>query len=251
MRKLLLGNKIGIFHQGEDDEENQRLLTRTREQLIRDRTAAKNKIRMKGHQMGLIDYDDNHVMTHKLVEEILKRSTSLELTIAIKAYWQIWKSLDQEIRNIDKELKKQSQNDPTEATYRSAPGVGTISARILSNELGNMSQFRNERQLFSYTGLTPCEYSSGESIHRGHISKQGNSRLRAILVEVAWRAIKKDPALEEFFNRLYPRTGKTRAIVAVARKLIGRIRAAFEKGILYQIGYSNNNAGSTSMLQLS
>ncbi len=114
-----------------------------------------------------------------------------------------------------------------------------------------MSQFHNERQLFSYTGLTPCEYSSGESIRRGHISKQGNSRLRAILVEAAWRAIKKDSALEEFFNRLYPRTGKTKAIIAVARKLIGRIRAAFEKGQLYQIGYPNNNASSTSVLQLS
>ncbi len=117
-----------------------------------------------------------------------------------------------------------------------------------------MSQFHNERQLFSYTGLTPCEFSSGEAIHRGHISKQGNSRLRAILVEVAWRAIKKDSALEEFFNQLYPRTGKTRAvsfagrlclIVAVARKLIGRIRAAFKKEEFYQLGFSNNNAYST------
>ncbi len=108
-----------------------------------------------------------------------------------------------------------------------------------------------EGRLFSYTGLTPCEFSSGEAIRRGHISKQGNSRLRAILVEVAWRAIKKDPALEEFFNRLYPRTGKTRAIIAVARKLIGRIRAAFKKEEFYQIGFSNNNVSSTSMLQLS
>ncbi len=230
-----------------EQEENQRLLTRTREQLIRDRTAAKNKIRMKGHQMGIIDYDDNRVMTHKLVEEILKRSTSLELTIAIKAYWQIWKSLDTEIRHIEKELSKQAETDPNEETYCSAPGVGTISARILSNELGDLTQFNNERQLFSYTGLTPCEYSSGEAIRRGHISKQGNSRLRAILVEAAWRAIKIDSALAEFFNRLYPRRGKTRAIVAVARKLIGRIRAAFKQGIAYQLGYSNNSPGSTSM----
>ncbi len=89
-------------------------------------------IRMKGHQMGIIDYDDNHVMTHKLVEELLKRSTSLELTIAIKAYWQIWKSLDTEIRHIEKELSKQAQTDPNESTYRSAPGVGPLSARILS-----------------------------------------------------------------------------------------------------------------------
>ena len=99
-----------------------------------------------------------------------------------------------------------------------------------------MIQFKNERQLFSYTGLTPSEYSSGESIRRGHISRQGNSRVRAILVEIAWRAIKKDKALAKFFERLYPRTGKKRAIVAVARKLIGRIRAAFRQGQSYLIG---------------
>ena len=97
-----------------------------------------------------------------------------------------------------------------------------------------MSQFKNERELFSYTGLTPSEYSSGEKIRRGKISKQGNSRLRHVLVEAAWRGIKKDKVLAEFFEKLYPRTGKKRAIVAVARKLIGRIRAAFRLGVSYQ-----------------
>ena len=53
--------------------------------------------------------------------------------------------------------------------------------------------------------------------------------------QAAWRAIKKDRDLNEFFERLYPRTGKKRAIVAVARKLIGRIRAAFKTGKLYQM----------------
>ncbi len=245
---MLEAKRLKGIHIPSEQEENQRLLTRTREQLVKDRTAVKNKIRMKFHQRGLIDYDENHTMTHKLVKEILSRTTSRELIVVIQAYWQIWKSLDQEIRNIEQELKKQAQTDPNEATYRSAPGIGTISARILSNELGSMSQFNNERQLFSYTGLTPCEYSSGESIHRGHISKQGNSRLRAILVEAAWRAIKKAPALEEFFNRLYPRTGKTRAIIAVARKLIGRIRAAFNKKEFYQIGFSSKNAYATGIV---
>ena len=233
-----------------EQEENQRLLTRTREQLVKDRTAVKNKIRMKFHQLGLIDYDENQAMTHKLVKEILRKTKSKELILVIEAYERIWKSLDQEIRHIEKELKKQSQTDPNDCTYRSAPGVGVLSARILSNELGNLAQFDNERQLFSYTGLTPCEYSSGEAIRRGHISKQGNSRLRAILVEAAWRAIKIDSALAEFFNQLYPRRGKTRAIVAVARKLIGRIRAAFKQGIAYQLGYSSNNPGSTSMISV-
>ena len=72
---------------------------------------------------------------------------------------------------------------------------------------------------------------------RGHITRQGNSRVRGILIEIAWRAVEKDPALAEFFQSLFPRTGKKKAIVAVARKLIGRIRAAFQKGEEYQLGH--------------
>ncbi|WP_235112887.1 IS110 family transposase [Acaryochloris sp. 'Moss Beach'] len=62
-----------------------------------------------------------------------------------------------------------------------------------------MSQFKNERQLFSYTGLTPSEHSSGETIHRGHITHQGNVQVRSILIQIAWRAIEKDQALAQFF----------------------------------------------------
>lgn len=215
-------------------EEAHRLLSRTRQQLVEDRTAVKNKIRMKFHQFGLIDDDETRQMTHILVDELLKNAPSKELTIAINAYWSVWKNLDEEIKKIEEELKHQAKEDPNEKTYRSAPGVGPLSARILSNELGNMFQFKNERQLFSFTGLTPSEHSSGETIRRGHISRQGNSRVRGILIEIAWRAIGKDKALAEFFERLYPRTGKTKAIVAVARKLIGRIRAAFQKREVYQ-----------------
>ncbi|MBV8887744.1 MAG: IS110 family transposase [Chroococcidiopsidaceae cyanobacterium CP_BM_RX_35] len=70
--------------------------------------------------------------------------------------------------------------------------MGLLSARILANELGDMSQFKNERQLFSYTGLTPSEYSSGENMRKGHITRQGNSRVRGILIEIAWQAIGED-----------------------------------------------------------
>jgi transposase len=192
---------------------------------------------MKFHQFGLIEADETHSMTHTLVEELLAKAPSKELTIAINAYWNVWRSLDEEIKKIENELKNQAKEDGYEKTYQSVPGVGPQSARILSNELGNMSQFKNERQLFSFTGLTPSEFSSGEMVCRGHITRQGNSRVRGILIEIAWRAIDKDPVLTEFFKSLFPRTGKKKAIVAVARKLIGRIRAAFQKGENYQLGY--------------
>lgn len=231
----LKGNRIPS-----EQEEQRRMLTRTRQQLVEDRTAIKNKIRMKCHQLGLIAFDENRPMSHKLVKALLADAPVQEFKIVIEAYWHIWQKLDEEICKLTQAIKEQAKTDSNEATYRSAPGVGPLSARILANELGNMSQFHNERQLFSFTGLTPAEHSSGDTIRRGHISRQGNSRLRGILVEVAWRAIEKDTALSEFFERLYPRTGKKRAIVAVARKLIGRIRAAFQTGVSYQMNYQSS-----------
>lgn len=231
----LKGNRIPS-----EQEEQRRMLTRTRQQLVEDRAAIKNKIRMKCHQLGLIEFDENRPMSHKLVKVLLTDAPAQEFKLVIEAYWQIWQKLDEEICKLTQAIKEQAKTDANEATYRSAPGVGPLSARVLANELGNMSQFQNERQLFSFTGLTPAEHSSGDNIRRGHISRQGNSRLRGILVEVAWRAIEKDKALGEFFARLYPRTGKKRAIVAVARKLIGRIRAAFQTGVSYQINYQSS-----------
>ena len=92
--------------------------------------------------------------------------------------------------------------------------------------------------------VCPCaKLSVNQVIHQIEsrlttITRQGNSRVRAILVEVAWLAIGEDAALATFFERLFPHTGKKRAIVAVARKLIGRIRAAFQHGESYKINYS-------------
>ena len=239
LSSLLEAKRLKGIRIPSEEEEAHRLLSRTRKQLVEDCAAVKNKIRMKFHQFGLIDADETREMTHKLVKEILANATSKELIIVINAYWNVWESLDEEIKKIEQELKQQAKEDPNEKTYRSAPGVGPQSARVLSNELGDMSQFKNERQLFSYTGLTPSEHSSGEAIRRGHITHQGNVQVRSILIEIAWRAIEKDQALAQFFNRLFPRTGKKKAIVAVARKLIGRIRATFQKGEEYKLGYPN------------
>jgi transposase len=58
-----------------------------------------------------------------------------------------------------------------------------------------------------------------------------------MLVEASWKAVRKDPVLKEYYSKLSERVGKRRAIVAVARKLIGRIRAALRKHEQYQLGY--------------
>lgn len=68
----------------------------------------------------------------------------------------------------------------------------------------------------------------------GHISRQRSSVLRKILIEASWVAITKDPSLEEIYKRLSHR-GSKRAIVGIARRLVGRIRSCLLNGTLYEI----------------
>jgi transposase len=99
-----------------------------------------------------------------------------------------------------------------------------------------MTRFANERALLSDTGLTPSAYASGAAVRRGHISRQGVSRLRHVLVETAWRALPRDPTLHAMFDRSAAPRGTQRAMVAMARRLIGRIRACVRHGTPYAVG---------------
>ena len=221
------------------EQESRRLITRTREQVLDNRRRLMNQIRMKFHQFGLIECEEKGVLSLLKVARILRGEMPKELQVAIGCLVSLWKSTNQEMKVLNKELKAQAEKDGFESTYRSIPGFGPMTARVLSNELGDMKDFTNERQIFSFTGLTPREFSSGDNRRLGHISRQGSSRLRGTLVEAAWRAIRKDPALNEDFIRLTNKAGKKRAIVAIARRLIGRARALFRKKeyYAYEIGW--------------
>ena len=106
-----------------------------------------------------------------------------------------------------------------------------------------MSQFSSEKELYSFIGLTPSEYSSGEGpAKRGRITKQGSGLLRGMLVEAAWVAKGKDPDLEKVYERLKMTRGGKRAIVAVARRLAGRLRACLRQEKAYDLGHNSGRA---------
>jgi len=65
-------------------------------------------------------------------------------------------------------------------------GVRMVVASTMIAELGDLSRFSHPKQLMSYLGLTPSEYSSGERQRRGAITKCGNNHARSTLIEAAW-----------------------------------------------------------------
>lgn len=106
-------------------------------------------------------------------------------------------------------------------------GIGWLTAIRFVLEVGDIHRFATADSLPYYLGLTPSEYSSGDTIHRGRVRRCGPGVVRAWLVQCAWRAVNRgnDSALRACFQRVAARAGRKRAIVAVARKLALRLRA--------------------------
>jgi len=69
------------------------------------------------------------------------------------------------------------------AAYR---GVAYVGALTIASEVGDWRRFPAARTFMGFTGLVPSEYSSGEAVRRGHITKAGNTHLRTQLIESAW-----------------------------------------------------------------
>lgn len=109
----------------------------------------------------------------------------------------------------------------------SIPGIGLITASAILGKIGDPCNLRNEREIAAFVGLVPVEYSTGDAVNRGPISGSGDRRLRSLLVEAAWIAIRYDTELGQFYHRIknknHPRGAAQKAITAVARKLTQRI----------------------------
>lgn len=231
----LEASRLKGIHVPSEEREGKRSLTRLRNTVVEHRTRTTNQIKALLHQHGLISPTGTKKVSPKWIEGLKKLPMRDDLRYALNHLVDIWQQHTARIKEINTKVSQQATEESSlEAVYRSVPGIGPIGARVLANEVEDMSYFNNERQLFSYTGLTPSEHSSGGYVRKGHISRQGKTIVRRVLVLAAWRAIQKDPHLRATFDRISARAGGKKAIVAIARRLIGHIRACFRKQCLYK-----------------
>ena len=99
-------------------------------------------------------------------------------------------SLNEQIKKADEKIAEIVRGADVVRRLTTVPGVGPVTATTYAATLDGASRFRDAKQVRSYLGLVPREHSSGEKQHRGRISKAGNSRARALLVEAAWALLR-------------------------------------------------------------
>jgi len=218
------------------EREDYRAVTRLRDAFVREKLRLGNQIKALLHQHGLIAPDNKKKVCLSWIKDLSKLEMTPGIKLAVEMHAKMWLEFDAKIKAIEIEIKAQAIKDKVvDQVYRGLRGIGTITARILSNELGDMLHFNNERKIFKYVGFTPCEHSSGEHTRQGHITRQGKPILRKILIQAAWTAIRYDKELQEIYERIGKKSGAKRAIVAVARRIIGRLRACFRTGTPYEM----------------
>jgi transposase len=152
--------------------------------------------------------------------------------------------LSSRIDELTAALQKEAEKRPEVLRLMTHPGVGCLTALAFVLILGGPERFQSGKQVGSYVGLIPSESSSSDRRRLGHISKQGNSLLRFLLVEAAQAAVRCDPEWRRKFLHLAMRREHRIAKVAMARKLAVSLYWMWRKQCDYpQVSKVGSHAG--------
>jgi transposase len=117
---------------------------------------------------------------------------------------------------------------------RTIPGVGEVTSEVVLAELGDASRFGSAKKAVAYAGLAPGYRESAGKRKDLSIEKKGSRLLRWVLVESAWQVVRYDARWRYRFEQLAKRTGKKKAITAIARRLLTVMVAILHSGEPYQ-----------------
>jgi transposase len=123
------------------------------------------------------------------------------------------------IAELSQAVEQEVERCPAAQRLRTHPGVGSLTALAFVLIIGEVNRFRCGKQVASYLGLVPLEESSGNRRRLGHITKQGSSMMRFLLVEAAQVTVRSLPEWRSKYLHLVLRRGRKIAKVAMARRL--------------------------------
>ena len=127
------------------------------------------------------------------------------------------------IAELTAAIEQEVERCPVARRLQTHPGVGALTALAFVLIIGQAERFQCGKQIASYLGLVPLEDSSGQRRRLGHITKQGNSLLRFLLVEAAQVSVRSLPEWRSKYCHLTLRRGRKIAKVAMARRLAVRL----------------------------
>jgi transposase len=228
-------NLAGLYRAGQlteiriptREEEAARDLVRAREDGLADRLRARHRLMKFLLRQGRVYRETKSwTITHRAWLKTQKFEWApLEQTF--EGYMQTLDDAEARLKTFDQQLQDLSQREAyrTPVSYlRCLKGIDTLSALTLIVEAQDFRRFERAASFMSFTGLVSSEYSSGEKVRRGAITKAGNTHIRRILVEAAWSNRNGNVASRELLER---RKDCPAEIVRIAQKAQKRLHRKY------------------------
>ena len=206
-----------------------------REQRTRNQTI--NRLHGLYLAQGITDVVKSDLATGEARVETIERLNGLEreeaehLLMSLELY-------EKRIKVLENQMEKESEGDEEITRLQNVPGVGPKVSFAFVSHVAH-ERFENSSQVSNYLGLVPRVYISGDTVRHGHITKRGNSYLRALLVQASWALIrsKKGGCLKERYKYMteVKAISKKKAIVAIARRLAELLYTLMKNGTEYEV----------------
>jgi transposase len=219
---LLFLDQVPTVHVPPAEVRSWRRLIQFRRQLVRQRTAVKNRLRALLRAHGKAAPARKRLWTQAgrtwlAEQEWPTREAALERDLGLDELGHIQARL----RTVERQLDAIGRSHPGVQLLQTIPGVGARTAEALVAWIDDVRRFRSSRQVGCYFGLVPCQDQSHETNRLGHITRDGPSVARQLLCEAAWQGKGRSPFLRAYFERIRrgdPDRAKI-ALVALSRYL--------------------------------
>ena len=209
-----------------------------RRKLVSSTTRVKNQIRTLIKNQGLKKPGDKQGWWSKATRIAMQQlcdNPSEDWTYCLEDLLEQLELHEKQVVRVTKQLDEKLSQHPGGPLLQTIPGVGPRTAEAILAYTDNIERFRRGKDYASYFGMTPKLDQSGQMRRDGHISKQGPSVVRWLIVESAWRAIQHNKSLNQFYQRVLhgQKNRKKIAIVATARKMLTIMRAMLLTGEVF------------------
>ena len=195
-----------------------RSLLRLRTNFVQDRTRVMNRVHSLLDKYDVkCDYDN--IFGVKGTRWLSSLKLSVNDQILLHEYIMQIEFLNTEIKNTESKISYQASKNESAKILMSMTGIDYFSAMLIALEIGDIKRFSTPEKLVSWSGLCPSIHQSGNSLYMGKM-KDGNKKVRWILIQAANTAARKDDRLRRFYLRIAKRHGHHIAITHVANQMI-------------------------------
>jgi transposase len=237
LAKLLFLGEVPAVHVPAAEIRAWRELINFRRKMIQKRTRTKNEIRALLRGVRAVPPRRPGLWT-KAGQDWLKALSFTQPLQAIRRdlLVQELESLAAQIRRVEIELNRFSQDNPAVHQLRTIPGVGLRTAEAIVAFLDDPHRFAHSKKIGSYFGLVPCQDQSAGKNKLGHITRDGSATVRQLLTEAVWQAVRRSPTVRAYLERVQRKDPERKkiAIVATAHYLARVMYAMLRDGTIWK-----------------